>query len=104
MVVIGIEPEWTNLIADGIAETGKPVAAFSIERTGDIGTIAAASWKAKEFVQWASELHPVEVDMRRNLGFGQMRRVGHHFRPGFQPHRGQRHRQAGRGRLHLLVR
>src|SRR5512134_2723498 len=26
VVVIGIEPEWTNYIVEGIAETGKPVA------------------------------------------------------------------------------
>ena len=56
VVVIGIEPEWTRVIADGIRETGKPVAEFSIEQNGDIATIAAASWKAKEFVHWASEL------------------------------------------------
>ncbi len=55
VVVIGIEPGWTKVIADGIRETGKPVAEFSIEQNGDIATIAAASWKAKEFVQWASE-------------------------------------------------
>lgn len=63
VVVIGIEPEWTNIIVDGIAETGKPVTGFSIERTGDIGTIAAASWKAKEYVHWASELKREEVDL-----------------------------------------
>ena len=62
VVVIGIEPEWTKIIVDGIAETGKPVEGFSIERTGDIGTIAAASYKAKEFLQWATELQPEEVD------------------------------------------
>ncbi|MEO0623509.1 MAG: UxaA family hydrolase [Pseudomonadota bacterium] len=56
VVVIGIEPGWTKIIADGIRETGKPVAEFSIEQNGDIATVAAASWKAKEFVQWASEL------------------------------------------------
>ncbi len=55
-VVIGIEPGWTQRIVDGIAKTGKPVAGFSIERFGDIQTIANASRKAKEFVQWASEL------------------------------------------------
>lgn len=55
VVVIGIEPGWTKKITDGIAETGKPVAGFSIEQNGDIATIAAASWKAKEFVHWASE-------------------------------------------------
>jgi len=56
VVVIGIEPEWTKVIVDGIAATGKPVAGFWIEQNGDFETIRAASWKAKEFVQWASEL------------------------------------------------
>ena len=55
VVVIGIEPNWTDRIAAGIAETGKPVAAFSIEGFGDLETVRRASWKAKEFVQWASE-------------------------------------------------
>jgi (2R)-sulfolactate sulfo-lyase subunit beta len=54
-VVIGIEPGWTNQVVEGIAKTGKPVAGFSIEGNGDISTIAAASRKAREFVQWTSE-------------------------------------------------
>ncbi len=54
-VVIGIEPEWTRRIVDGVAKTGKPVAGFSIEGNGDITTIASASRKAYEFMQWASE-------------------------------------------------
>ncbi len=63
-VVIGIEENWTKKIAGGIAETGKPVAAFSIEGHGDLETVRRASWKAKEFVQWASELgrEPVEIE------------------------------------------
>jgi len=56
VVVIGIEPEWTQLVVDGIAATGKPVAGFSIEQKGDFETIRQASWKAKEFVHWATEL------------------------------------------------
>ncbi len=60
VVVIGIEPKWTKRIVDGIAATGKPVMGFSIEQNGDIATIAAASWKAKEYVQWASELRREE--------------------------------------------
>ena len=56
VVVIGIEPGWTQRIVDGIAKTGKPVAGFSIERHGDLQTIATASRKALEYVQWASEL------------------------------------------------
>lgn len=54
-VVIGIEPEWTSRVVSGIAKTGKPVAGFSIEGNGDTSTIAAASRKAREFVQAASE-------------------------------------------------
>jgi len=56
VVVICIEPNWAKRVADAIAETGKPVAAFSIERQGDLRTIEAASRRAKEFVQRAGEL------------------------------------------------
>src|SRR5579884_1520891 len=31
-VVIGIEPNWTQRVAEGIARAGKPVEAYSIER------------------------------------------------------------------------
>ena len=62
VIVIGIEPNWTDYIVDAIAETGKPVAGFSIERSGDLKTIEAASRKAKEFVHWASELPRVPVE------------------------------------------
>lgn len=55
-VVIGIEPEWTDMVVQGIARTGKPVTGFAIERNGDINTIAQASRQAKEYVQWASEI------------------------------------------------
>jgi (2R)-sulfolactate sulfo-lyase subunit beta len=63
-IVIGIEPNWTNIVAEGIAKTGKPVAAFSIERVGDLETIRRASLKAKEFVQWASELQREPIDLK----------------------------------------
>jgi len=59
VVVIGIEPGWTQRVVDGIAETGKPVAGFSIERNGDLKTIEAASRKAVEYVQYASELQKI---------------------------------------------
>ena len=49
VIVIGIEPQWTNKIVEGIAETGKPVMGFSIEQNGDLNTIAAASRKAREY-------------------------------------------------------
>ena len=63
VVVIGIEPEWTKIVVDGIAETGKPVKGFSIERNGDLNTIAAASRQAKEYVQWATELQKAECSL-----------------------------------------
>lgn len=63
VVVIGIEPNWTNFIVDGIAQTGKPVAGFSIERYGDLKTIEMASRKAKEFVHFATEMPRVQVDL-----------------------------------------
>lgn len=63
VVVIGIEPDWTQRIVDGIAETGKPVTGFSIEQKGDLETVRQASWKAKEYVHFASELQREECDM-----------------------------------------
>ncbi|WP_419906781.1 UxaA family hydrolase [Hoeflea sp.] len=63
VVVIGIEPEWTKVVVDGIAETGKPVTGFSIEQNGDIATIASASRIAKDYVHWATELQRVECDI-----------------------------------------
>jgi (2R)-sulfolactate sulfo-lyase subunit beta len=64
VIVIGIEPNWTNYIADNIAETGKSVARFSIERSGDLETIRKASWKAKEFVHYATQLPRVPVEWK----------------------------------------
>ena len=63
VVVIGIEPEWTKTIVDGIAKTGKPVEGFSIEQKGDFETIRQASWKAKEFMHWASEQQKEECGL-----------------------------------------
>lgn len=63
-IVIGIEPNWAKRIADGIAETGKPVAYFGIEGYGDLKTVERASRKAKEFVQYATSLEKVEADLK----------------------------------------
>ncbi|RST59825.1 UxaA family hydrolase [Siminovitchia terrae] len=60
-VVIGQEPEWTKIVAQGIAETGKPVAYFTIERYGDLATIEKATRKAIEFIQYSSELQREET-------------------------------------------
>jgi (2R)-sulfolactate sulfo-lyase subunit beta len=63
VIVIGIEPNWTKKIADGIKETGKPVADFSIERNGDLKTIESAARAAKKFIQKASEIKRQEIDI-----------------------------------------
>ncbi len=55
VIVIGIEPGWTKRVVDGIAATGKPVEGFAIEQHGDINTIARASYRAKQFLQDATE-------------------------------------------------
>ncbi len=62
-VVVGIEPKWTEWVAEGIAATGKPVASFSIERYGDLKTIEMAAHRALEFVQYATELPRVPIEM-----------------------------------------
>lgn len=63
VVVIGIEPNWTEKVVEGIAKTGKPVAGFSIESHGDTATIAQAAGVARRFLQDASEQQrePVSV-------------------------------------------
>jgi (2R)-sulfolactate sulfo-lyase subunit beta len=62
VVVIGIEPSWTERIASGIAETGKPVAHFSIERHGDLRVLEMAGRRAAQLLQDASELSRVPVE------------------------------------------
>ena len=56
VIVIGIEEGWTARVVEGIKHTGKPVFGFGIEGHGDHETIRRASQKAKELLQWASEL------------------------------------------------
>lgn len=64
VIVVGIEPNWTNLLVEGIAKTGKPVQGFSIERHGDLQVLAEASRVAQQFMQEVSELRrePVAQD------------------------------------------
>ena len=64
VVVICIEDQWAKKVADAIATTGKPVAYFGIEQHGDHDTIMRASKKAKEFLQWASELRREERPLK----------------------------------------
>lgn len=63
VVVIGIEPNWTKRVADGIAATGKPVAAFSIEGVGDLKIVEQASRAAVAMVHGATALHREEIPL-----------------------------------------
>lgn len=65
VIVVGIEPEWTGIIADGIAKTGKPVASFSSTGNGDLKTIEMASRKAMKFVKYATGLQKEETSINQ---------------------------------------
>ena len=62
-VVIGIEPNWTERVVEGIRAQGTPVEGFSIERSGDLKTIQVAARAAQRFVQDAAEIprEPIEL-------------------------------------------
>jgi (2R)-sulfolactate sulfo-lyase subunit beta len=64
VVVIGIEPGWTQRIVDGIRKTGKPVEGFAIERRGDLQTATDAARVAQKFLQDASELQRTQCDFK----------------------------------------
>jgi (2R)-sulfolactate sulfo-lyase subunit beta len=64
VVVIGIEPSWTHHVAEGIARSGRPVESYSIERFGDLRTLAAAGRAAQQLLQDASELRREPVERR----------------------------------------
>jgi len=56
VLVVGIEPNWTERVAEGIrAACQKPVEAFDIERHGDLRTIERVARAAKTLVQDAGE-------------------------------------------------
>lgn len=62
VIVIGIEPNWTRTIVEGIEKSGKPVEGFAIEGHGDLQVIEKASRAAASYLQRASEMvrEPVE--------------------------------------------
>lgn len=69
VIVVGIEPKWTQVVVDGIRETQKPVEGFSTTDNGDLKTIEIASRKAVEFVRYATELQREETTLS-NLVIG----------------------------------
>jgi (2R)-sulfolactate sulfo-lyase subunit beta len=67
VVVVCIEPNWAQRVADGIAASGTPVEAFSIERFGDLATLARAARAAQLLLQDASEVRPEPIERRELL-------------------------------------
>ncbi len=63
VVVVGIEPQWTNTVVEGIRKSGKPVEGFWIEGNGDTATIAAASKAAYKMMKHASKLQRVSAPL-----------------------------------------
>ncbi len=88
-VVIGIEPGWTKRIVDGIAETGKPVAGFSIEQNGDLKTIMDASRQGEGIRSLRDRASTRGMLDLRALGVDQMRRERHDDRARLLPDRRQ---------------
>jgi (2R)-sulfolactate sulfo-lyase subunit beta len=66
-VVIGIEPNWTRRVAEGIAASGKPVVALSIEGIGDLKIIEQASRAAQQLVQDATAIQREEIPLHELL-------------------------------------
>lgn len=62
-IVIGIEPNWTDKVADDIAKTGKHVEALSIEDNGDLKAVEKATRIAKRMVVDVSEMRRKEFDV-----------------------------------------
>ena len=62
-IVVGIEDQWTQKIADSIAETGKRVEAISIEGSGDLKTIEKASRVARDMVKESSDKKRKDFDV-----------------------------------------
>ncbi|WP_287950047.1 UxaA family hydrolase [Acidiplasma sp.] len=62
-IVVGIEDNWTNRIADQISQTGKHVETVSIEGSGDLKAIEKASRLAREMVQESSTKTRKEFDV-----------------------------------------
>jgi (2R)-sulfolactate sulfo-lyase subunit beta len=62
-IVIGIEPNWTDRVANDISKTGKRVESFAIEENGDLKTIERASRVAKQMMIDASEKQRKEFDV-----------------------------------------
>lgn len=65
VIVVGIEPKWTQIVVDGIRETKKPVEGFSTTGNGDLKTIEMTARKAVEYVRYATGLQREETTLSK---------------------------------------
>jgi (2R)-sulfolactate sulfo-lyase subunit beta len=63
VIVVGVEPKWTTIVAEGIAKTKKPVEAFWVEGNGQIRTIEKVMRTAVKMVEDATNLRREPVDI-----------------------------------------
>jgi len=63
VIVVGVEPKWTMIVAEGIAKTKKPVEAFWVEGSGQIKTIEKVTRAAVKLVEDATNLQREPVDI-----------------------------------------
>jgi len=66
-IVVGIEPKWATIVAEGIAKTKKPVEAFWVEGSGQIKTIEKVTRVAVKLVEDATNLRREPVDISELL-------------------------------------
>jgi hypothetical protein len=90
VVVIGIEPGWTKKIADGIRETGKPVAGSRSSRRAISRPSARPPGRRRNSCISHLRIPARGMLDQRALGLDQMRRERHHDGPGLLPH-GRQH-------------
>ncbi|WP_448523788.1 UxaA family hydrolase [Pseudothermotoga sp.] len=62
-IVVGVEPKWATIVAEGIAKTKKPVEAFWVEGNGQIRTIEKVMRVAVKMVEDATNLRREPVDI-----------------------------------------
>ena len=86
-IVIGIEPGWTAADRRRHRRTGKPVAGFSIERHGDLKTIAGRRGRRRNMCKELHELAREECSLEEVYLSAKVRRVGYDDRAGVLPHR-----------------
>lgn len=94
VVVIGVEPNWTARLVEGIAKTGKPVEGMWLEGFGDLKVINRAA-RCQAVPPGCQRADPGAGRTVRDHPHHQGRRVGHDHRTRLLPRHGVRQRPLG---------